>query len=318
MEDEDREFRLDAERLFELYGAERHVDALELVLDMRERFPDRDAQMRFFEACLRSVLGDPEAALALLRGGLELGQWWRPEPLRTDPDLAPLRDDPRFADVVEESARRAERAAAEGRPELRVLEPDEPNGAVLFALHGGSGNADEFAPHWAAATASGVLVAAPQSPVPAFPDGLSFWWSSPADAASQLDDHLAAIRVSGRRADRIVLAGLSQGARIALWCAVHARPEPAIGVIAVAGAADLDAVAPRLPEAARRGLRAWFLSGDRDFALPAIRATRDAFDAAGIETRLTVEPGLGHAFPPDFDDRLPGMLDFVLGATPAV
>jgi len=309
------DFQRDADWLYELYAERRYDEALDLVLGLRDRYPDRDAQIGFFEACLRSVRGQTEAAMELFRSGLDRGQWWRPEPLHTDPDLEPLRHDPRFIEIVEESARRAERAAAEGRPELRLLEPAAPSGTVVMALHGGSANAEEFAPNWAAAAATGALVAVPQSPVPSFPGGQTFWWTSPPEVARQLREHMATIRGAAHRADRLVLGGISQGARTALWCAVHAEPKPAVGVIAVAGAADLDAVTPALPAAAARGLRVWFLTGDRDFVLPAIERTRAAFDEAGIETRLTVVPGVGHAFPPDFDARLPELLDFVLGRT---
>jgi hypothetical protein len=82
-------------------------------------------------------------------------------------------------------------------------------------------------------------------------------------------------------------------------------------VLAVAGAAVLDDVAPVLPAAAARRLRAWFLTGDRDFARAAVLETRDVFVSAGVECQLSDVPGVGHGFPPDFDERLPAALDFL-------
>jgi predicted esterase len=265
----------------------------------------------YLEGCLRSVTGHPDEALAVFERGLERGEWWRPDQLRSDPDLLPLQDDPRFVAVVEKSTRRVRAADAEGRPDLVLAEPEAPDGSLLVALHGGSGSAAEFATHWRAASRSGAVVAAPQSPLPAFPGGEMFHWPDPPEVARQLADHLATIRET-HRVDRIALAGLSQGARTALWCALRAEPEPVTGVIAVAGAA-LDQLTPLLPGAAERGLRVWFVTGDRDFARSAVLAAHEAFVDAGIDCRLTEIAGRGHAMPPELDEQLPEMLAFVLG-----
>src|SRR5262249_20087410 len=112
----------------------------------------------------------------------------------------------------------------------------------------------------------------------------------------------------------VVVAGCARGARRARWCAVHRERESPAGVIAVVGTPAVDEVADLLPAAAELGLRVWFLTGDRDFAAPAVRAAHAAFEAAGIECRLTESTGVGHAFPDGFDDLLPGMPGFVLGS----
>jgi pimeloyl-ACP methyl ester carboxylesterase len=309
MAQDELEFQRAVEDAFALYDERRFDEALR-VLVRSDPPPARVAMRTLLEAELRLLLGDAEAALALLEAGTARGEWWRPEPLLMDPDLDSIRDDQRFVAILEESRRRAEAAATSGRPTLRLLEPDAPNGSALIALHGGAGNSNEYATHWDAAVSAGWLVVVPQSPLPAYSGGESFTWPVPAAVAEQLAEHLDEVRRS-HSFDRLVLAGTSQGARTALWCAVHAVPEPAVGVLAVAGAASLDDVLPVLPAAAERHLRAWFLTGDRDFAHPAVLETRDAFVETGIECRLTDVSGVGHTFPPDFDDRLPAMLDFL-------
>jgi len=311
MGDSDRAFDEAVAAAFELYADGRYDDALAAVLAVRDPTIGQAAMCSYLVGCLHSVTGDPDEAIATFERGIERGEWWRPDQLRHDPDLLSLRDDPRFVAVVEESARRVAAADAEGRPELVLREPDAPDGSVLIALHGGSGNASEFATHWRAANRSGALVAAPQSPLPAFPGGEMFHWPEPPEAAAQLADHLAAIR--GRhRVERVALAGLSQGARVALWCALRAEPEPVTGVIAVAGAA-LDQITPLLPAAAERGLRVWFVTGDRDFARQGVLTAHAAFVDAGVDCRLTEIAGRGHAMPPELDDQLPEMVAFVLG-----
>jgi predicted esterase len=309
MAQDEPEFQRAVDDAFALYGERRFDEALRLVVES-DPPPSRTALRTLLEAGLYSVTGEREQALRTLEEGIERGEWWQPQPLLADPDFDPIRGDPRFQAVVAESGRRAAGATPTSVSAPRLLEPDVPNGSALIALHGGSGNSNEYATHWGAAVAAGWLVVVPQSPLPAYSGGESFNWPEPGVVAEQLAGHLEDVRAS-HPFERLVLAGTSQGARTALWCAAYALPVPAVGVLAVAGAASLDDVAPVLPDAAGRGLRAWFLTGERDFVRAAVLETRDAFVAAGVECRLTDVPGVGHTFPPDFDDRLPSMLDFL-------
>jgi hypothetical protein len=258
-------------RATERYAEGRYGDALDVVL-AADAPPGWAAIRTLLEANLRCMLGEHDRTIEVLDDGLARGEWWRPEMLANDHDFDPVRADPRFAAIVAETGRRADAADAAGVPGLEVIEPPEPDGTVLVALHGGSGNAAEFAPHWRAAADVGTLVAAPQSPRPACSGGERFSWPPEAETAGQL------------------------------------------GVIAVVGTPAVDDVADVLPAAAERGLRAWFLTGDLDFTAPAVRAAHAAFEAAGVSCRLTETAGTGHAFPPGFDELLPGLLEFVLGA----
>jgi predicted esterase len=299
-------------RATERYAEGRYGDALDVVL-AADAPPGWAAIRTLLEANLCCMLGEHDRTIEVLDDGLARGEWWRPEMLANDHDFDPVRADPRFAAIVAETGRRADAADAAGVPGLEVIEPPEPDGTVLVALHGGSGNAAEFAPHWRAAADVGTLVAAPQSPRPACSGGERFSWPPEAETAGQLGVQLAEIRAA-HRVDRVVYAGFSQGARLALWCALHGVPEAPVGVIAVVGTPAVDDVADVLPAAAERGLRAWFLTGDLDFTAPAVRAAHAAFEAAGVSCRLTETAGTGHAFPPGFDELLPGLLEFVLGA----
>ena len=68
--------------------------------------PD-NLMMRYYYACaLASALGDPEAALDMLRPVFERGTDWLLQDIAGDPDFASMRDDPRFQAMI---------AAAEAR-----------------------------------------------------------------------------------------------------------------------------------------------------------------------------------------------------------
>jgi predicted esterase len=303
-------------RLLDLYAQDRYPEALDLALGAVARFPDHGAEVRYWEACMRAADGDTEGALAALREGLDRGMWWRPEFVQNDPDLRRLGGRPEFDDLVEESARRASAAAAAGMPTLRILRPSTPTGVLVVALHGGSGNAEDLEPHWAPATAGGATVALPQSSIPAFSDGGEFWWGAPEEAANEVAGHVESILASEPvDPNRIVLSGFSQGAGVALWCAVRGVPVAARGVVSVGsgGPTGTGFAAGDLDAAGARGLRVWFLTGDRDFSRHRVEDANEDFSAHGIESRLTVEPGVGHAVPPGFADRVPEMLAWVTG-----
>jgi hypothetical protein len=81
----------------------------------------------------------------------------------------------------------------------------------------------------------------------------------------------------------------------------------------VAGLADLDLLEETARPAARRGVRGWLITGDRDAAQQAVELLHAQLLDAGLECRIDVIPGLGHTFPDDFGERLKAALPFLLG-----
>lgn len=64
----------------------------------------RDAVAQYNLACSYALLADSEKAFACLREAVALG-YRDLDHLRTDPDLATLREDPRFAEILKKAAR---------------------------------------------------------------------------------------------------------------------------------------------------------------------------------------------------------------------
>lgn len=308
------DFMTAQEALFAAYGAGDYARALGLALETRQRHPTRAARAEYWIACLQCKLGRPDEALSTLEASLEAGRWPNPDRLRSDPDLEPIREHPRLLRVLDLCEHRRHAQQATARPELRVRSPAASSLAahppLLVALHMRGGDAEETLYHWRTAIDEGAILAAPQGSHVEGP--YEFAWGP--DSEAEIGAHVAALqRERTFDRERVVLAGASQGARLAVSLALRGSPLESRGFIAVVGAPELDAtLLAAAARAARRGLRGVFLTGTSDFGRGTVERAHADVTAAGVDARIEVVPGLGHAFPVDFGERLRSALAFVL------
>lgn len=294
------------------YGEGRYGEALEVAREAWRRFPEKEGRTAYWVACLLCRVGDPDGALRALQDARARGHWWGEGLLRGDPDLQPLWGNPDFA-VLVEGCREAEREArAAARPEVLVLRSKAlgPH-PLLLAFHGRGGNAEEYAPYFQPATALGWTVALPQG-TQLQGDGM-FTWDDPAQAEQEAAWAYAhVLRTEAMEPGRVVLAGVSQGGTLAIRLALAGTPIPACGFVTVIpAAADLEEALDAAPEAARRGIRGWTLTGERDLRMEKVRVFHDRLVRSGVSCELEVVPGLGHEVPDDFSRRLVQALKFV-------
>lgn len=81
-----------------LLDAGRHAEARELLLDALERYEDRESVL-YNLACAEAQMGQADAAFRHLGEAFRLRPAFA-EHAGEDPDLEPLRDDPRFAELT--------------------------------------------------------------------------------------------------------------------------------------------------------------------------------------------------------------------------
>ena len=81
------------------YFATKEYDkAIEMLTETLEEFPD-DPAVLYNLACAESMAGESESALAHLARSVEQGERYR-ELARTDPDFDPIRDEPKFQQLL--------------------------------------------------------------------------------------------------------------------------------------------------------------------------------------------------------------------------
>lgn len=308
-------FRRVAAEVYALHAAGRYAEALAAAARAAARFPDRSGPVAYWIACLRSVSGDPDGALAVLEAASAAGHWWSEHWLHGDPDLAALQDRPEFEAVVAQSNRRRRAAQAEAEPRLFTTPPVGAARALLVALHGASWLGEDFAPHWTPAAAAGVAVAVPQSSQRSSEEG--YGWEDEPLAEREVAGAAASARRALRLPDSVptVLGGFSQGGRLAVAWALRDAPVGLVrGFVAMApGIRDAAAMTASAGDLADRGLRGVLLSGTADLVLAETRALHGQLTGRGVACRLEVIDGLAHEFPEDFAERLLAALDFLLG-----
>jgi dienelactone hydrolase len=199
------------------------------------------------------------------------------------------------------------------RPEVLLFAPqDAPVRGLLIGLHMFAHSAAETASYWRRASEMGLVVAVPES-TQVGGDGEPAW-TDPATTSQDvrltreeaLDRHPEAAAAT-------VIGGASQGGARAAAIALTGRPFPCRGLVAVVSAyPDLPDVPAAVRDAADRGLRAYLLTGDRDSTRDQVEHLYDDLIAGGVPTQLEVVPGLGHAFPDDFPERLRGAVRLIL------
>ncbi|MBI4416064.1 MAG: hypothetical protein HY557_03675 [Euryarchaeota archaeon] len=303
-------------QVFALYGEGRYREALDLVSSARQAFPDQDGTMSFWTACLQSRLGLADEAVATLRDARGRGRWWSAQQLE-DGDLDLIRGRTDFQAIVADCEKARAAAQAETKPELIVRTPPGAHRGpfpVLFALHGRAGNARDFEVRWAPALNLGFLLALPQSSQLFGPD--AFAWDDRDLATRELADaHATVLASHPADGNRLVFAGFSQGAALAIRLCLQGEPFASRGFVAVAPSAyrDPDAVAALVHPAARRGVRGWIVTGETDYARPSTETLHAEMTRRGLACSLDVRQGLGHEFPPDFPSILEAALLHILG-----
>jgi predicted esterase len=242
--------------------------------------------------------GELDAAEETIERALEAGHLWRVS-LLIAPALQQLRGRDRFETLVSEARRRVDRRHLE--PLVITAAPEDRSrvAPLLLVLHGATGNASLELERWRPATRLGWIVAAGQSSQPATEDG--FCWDPPRERVAQ-DLRLIAAKLPPH--GRVVVAGFSQGAWIALNLGLQADIVVAGSVVMIAPFAGPDR---NLPAAWRR-LKVSILVGENDNYRTPVELLAQQLTRHDHHVSLEVIPDLGHAYPADFVARLPALL----------
>ena len=312
--------------MFQFYRDKRYSEALGVAVEAAEKFPEYRARTSFWVACLRSRTGNPDEALKGLREALQAGVWWAQDSFR-DSDLDPVRTRPEFTSILEQNQHLMQSAAKTAEHELLVEKPAATGKSpVLVVLHQRYGERpDVTAFNWMSALSRGIALAVPWSSQVYAPDGRcwdnlevaekdAFWVYSKLRNDEEID------------LGRVVLAGFSQGAALAIYLTLK-RSFPCRGFVAIAPsdwvvpesqrAVERDRPSPAFASFIRssdpRGFRGRIIIGENDPFLRKAEFLKDEMVRHGLDCNWTVERGMGHEYPKEFESELGKALDFVLG-----
>jgi predicted esterase len=299
------------DELMRLYPQGKYAEALEVVEQNADLFPEQSARTTYWKMCLLSLCGRTVDLYAVFRGGLDAGMWWAEKQFEVETDFDSVRDLPEFKQLVAESDRKCSEMQSQLRSERAVLEPDDMSGdlPLLIFLHGRNGNKDSHLEQWEAARQRGWLVLVIQSRQGLFPG--SFCWDDSEKGFADILFHVEEVKnLYAIDPDRIVMAGFSQGSGMSIYTVLSGKVK-ARGFIGVATfIAEPDVLLPYVRES--KSLRGYFIVGEKDHTLEKARAIQKILRENGVPFAEEVYPELAHEFPPDFASSFDRATKFIL------
>ncbi len=299
------------DELMRHYTAGNYTEALDVVEQNADHFPEQSARTTLWKMCLLSLCGRAEDMFSVFRQGLDSGLWWAGSQFEIETDFNPVRELPEFKRLVAESNRKSIEMQVYVQSARTLLEPEKISGELplLIVFHGRGGHKDLNLEHWEVARQRGWLVLSPQSRQALFSG--SFCWDDSEKGLADILFHFEEIKqIYNIDPDRIVVAGFSQGSGMSIYAALSGK-FGARGFIGVGTfIAEPDSLLPLAREP--KHLRGYFITGEKDHTLDKARAIQKILRENGIPFVEEVYPDLGHAFPPDFETSFDKAIKFIL------
>ncbi len=294
-----------------------YQQALDLITCEGVGFPKERPLVDYWKMCSAARLEDRALVYQVARKCLSDGLWYGEMMWRMTPSFQALQGDEDFEQIVAESLALQEKDAPSKEPVLLKYHPENHSekSPLLIALHGNQRMAFDTLPFWQESVKKGFVLAIPQSSQAMFKG--AFIWddleASFADVKAVLENLK---KDTSFNASHVILAGHSMGGFIAIQMALmdelNVRGFITNGPAIPFGDAP-DELEKLLPSAHDRGLRAYFIVGEKDVDIEPdeIRAFAEKLRSAGIACELETVPGATHDYNSAYDAALVRALDFV-------
>lgn len=315
------EFLFGEEGVVRLINEKRYEQALEIIKNESGQFPEVARTINYHRVCLAATLGDTSQALEVLKEMLDTGIYYPPVllgPEADPPGLEPLLELPEFLQLKEAHRQRYQDAMKNAPPVLVTTEPEpQPMNKppLLLAFHGNVSRVDNEIDYYRKVAEWGWLLAMPQSSQPWGMEGRYIW--------GDLDVTEYQLKIyweilSGQAEfdqEHIVTSGISKGGEVAAWLAMSGKI-PACGFIAIAPGGPFinepQKLVPLLEKHGEKKIRGYLIVGDQDTnSFEPTKRFAHFLKDQGIAHELEIHPGVGHWFPPGFEQSLHRALEFL-------
>jgi predicted esterase len=301
------------DQMMNLYRESKYADALQIVEQNADRFPEHLARTTFWKMCLLSLCGRSKDVMSVFQKGLDAGLWWAGSQFR-DTDLDAVRDLPEFKRLAAISQEKYEEVRTHIERDQTILLPQSSASGLyplLIALHGGAGNKDSNLEYWKIACQKGWLVLSPQSTQPLYSG--SYSWIEPEQALADLHFYVEqTLKDHTIDQQRVVIAGFSQGSGMAIYAALSGKLNIR-GFIGIGTYwADPESLGP-LAQLARqtKAIRGYFIVGEKDQTLNKTREIQKVLSENNIQFDEEFHPDLAHEFPADFESSFDEAINFI-------
>lgn len=324
----EQDFPTLAEKIQQHFADGTYKEGLTLASEELPRHPKEYTMINYWRMCFAARLNEFDLTNKIFESVLASGIWLSDALLRQSPSLAGIQgnaDFEKLADIAEKlrEADGAEVPMLISRPE-NACKPGEAGCPLLFFLHGNMDTSQNNLQHWAHLAAKGWMVAIPQSSWGMW-TGAYGWTSYDLTRQECLRNYDNLTEQYSIDDNQLILGGFSMGGSHALEMTLNGELPvrgfillgPAGGIIEEIDQLERSAWWKKLEGGWREDLRGVILVGEDDQTIPQekIRKLVDMLNAVGISTRLLTFPGLGHAYPPDFENVVEQAFDYIFSQT---
>jgi len=287
-------------------------------------YPTEFPLINYWRICFAAKMNETATAYKFLKTTLESGSWYSEFILRQSPSLKELQGEEEFERLLEISLK-MQAADPTNQVPMVVLRaesacgPESDGCPTILFLHSNQDTAHSNIPHWQSLADQGWLVALPQSRNALWAD--SYVWINFESSAKEVVEHYARlIQEYSVDTERLLLAGFSKGAEVALGMALSGQIDVQGFILIGPGGPFMDDLTqwePFIKQAKDEGLRGVILIGLGDVTIPQdnIRTLVKTLNENGIACDLKTFPDLGHVYPDKevFEHFLQEALKYIQG-----
>jgi dienelactone hydrolase len=303
------------QKMIEHFQSGEFQQALELIEQERGNFQQNRLQVDYWRMCAAARVDNRAHMYKVAETFHKEGLWFGEMMWRLTPSFKLLQGDTEFEKVVAESLRLQSQDSPAGSPVTLKYFPKNisKETPLLIALHGNQNTAAGTLPFWQAAVNEGFVLAVPQSTQAMF-KGAYIWDNL--DVSFEQVKACYEVLKKELTSERVILAGHSMGGFVAIQMALTGEL-PVHGLIANGPALPFgdapEALENALTSAKERGLRAYFIVGDKDIDIEqdAIKVFVDKMKSAGIPCELEIVLGATHDYNPAYEAALIHALKFI-------
>ncbi len=305
------------EQMIEHFQKKEYQQALDLINNEGSNFPAERALVDYWTMCSAARLDNRALVYQVAEKFHADGLWYGEVMWRQTPSFQKLQGDADFERLVTASLKAMESDPSSSESVLLKYPPENHSSKppLLIALHGNQRRAIDTVPFWEPAVSQGYVLAVPQSTQAMFTN--AYVWDDLEGAFEDVKNCYAKIKAETAFDERqVILAGHSMGGLITIQMALTGMLNLR-GFIANGPALPFmdtpDELEALLPSARERGLRAYFIIGEKDVDIEQdeVRAFAEKLRSAGIACELETVPAATHDYSPAYDAALLHALVFI-------
>ncbi len=316
--DKAKEFLVIQNKIMDYFDKKQFEKGLKVALDAKNRFPENPTLVFSWIVSFLEALGTKdEELLEKMEEAFKSGGWWSKKGLLED--FEKQKEHPKFKKLADLGEMKYNEALAEARAELRVRTPKNYRAKnklqFLLVLHGRCANNENTEQYWKnIVEKKGIIVASLQSSQ--MISGAHYVWDDRIIAFEDLKyAYEILVEQYGADPSNMILAGISQGAEIAL-IALFSGLIPATGFISMIPSVgsfsnqfiDGDSLLIKVEK-----IKGCIIAGEKDPRYEKTKAVYKFLTNNGIVCQLYSYPGLDHRIPDDYNQILLKSVNFILG-----